>query len=102
VGPSTPDSARTYSIGAFVLGTFVFSWTIWLGLLSATHLGVLSSDSLSSLYGWGGLGPSLVAFVLRLCHRGPWQGCQEHGTGGHDGQNGDSPARTRRRGVVRS
>jgi uncharacterized protein len=53
-------------VGAFVLGTFAFSWTIWLGLVYAAHLGVLSSDSPGNLYGWGGLGPSFVAFVLIL------------------------------------
>jgi membrane protease YdiL (CAAX protease family) len=70
VGHSTPDSARSYSVGAFVLGTFAFAWAIWLGLTYAADRGLLSGDSPGNLYGWGGLGPSLVAFFLILRSEG--------------------------------
>ena len=48
----------------FVVGTFVYSWGVWLGLLYAVHRGALSNESLAGLYGWGGVGPSLLAFIL--------------------------------------
>jgi membrane protease YdiL (CAAX protease family) len=55
---------RTRRVAPFVIATFTFSWTIWIGLLVARRAGVLSTDQLGSLYGFGGLGPSLVALVL--------------------------------------
>jgi hypothetical protein len=51
-------------VRAFVLGTYAFSWAIWLGLLAAERMGLLSGESLGRLYGWGGCGPSLAAFAL--------------------------------------
>ena len=61
---SEKPTSKHYSVSAFVVGTFALSWAVWLGLIAAAHLGRLASESLASFYGWGGLGPSLVAFVL--------------------------------------
>jgi len=52
--PDRPTATR-YSVSAFVVGTFAFSWAVWLGLIAAAHLDPLFTKSLASFYGWGGL-----------------------------------------------
>jgi uncharacterized protein len=56
-----PGSSR---VAPYLIGTYLFSWTVWLGLLAANRAGIVSETSLGSLYALGGVGPSLTALVL--------------------------------------
>ena len=55
---------RNRRVLPFVLATFAFSWSIWVGLIVAHRVGALSTEQVEALYGFGGAGPSLVALVL--------------------------------------